>query len=101
MPLTADIFNGCKSAVRVLDAAAVGVPSVVADVGDLTFAVKPGETGFVATDAASWTAALEDLAESGRARRMGQAARVMLEARWQASDAAHIIAPEILRWVEG
>lgn len=101
MPLTTDIFNGCKSAVRVLDAAAVGVPSVVADVGDLAFAVKSGDTGFVATDAASWTAALEDLAEPGRARRMGQAARAMLEARWQASDAAHIIAPEILRWVEG
>lgn len=101
MPLTADIFNGCKSAVRVLDAAAVGVPSVVADVGDLAFAVQAGETGFVATDAASWAAALEELAEPGRARQMGQAARAAVGARWQASDAEHIIAPEILRWVEG
>jgi glycosyltransferase involved in cell wall biosynthesis len=99
MPLNDDIFNGCKSAVRVLDAAAVGVPSVVADVGDLGFAVQMGKTGFAARSAADWVDALEQLAVAGNANKLGLAARVDLEARWQASEAAHIVEPEILRWV--
>lgn len=102
MPLCDDIFNRCKSAVRVLDAAAVGVPSVVGGVGDLAQVVRNGETGHVVREADGWLNALRALAEDplGR-RRMGQSARDDLERRWSASDDARIIAPELIDWVEG
>ncbi|APE45040.1 hypothetical protein BOO69_17700 [Sulfitobacter alexandrii] len=102
MPLCDDIFNRCKSAVRVLDASAVAVPSLVGTVGDLAAVVKHGETGFVSAGPADWIEALRALAEDpGLQRRMGQAARAELEAHWHGSDGAHIISPEILEWVEG
>ncbi|NNE51831.1 MAG: glycosyltransferase, partial [Sulfitobacter sp.] len=54
MPLTDDPFNRCKSAVRVLDAAVVGVPSVVSAVGDLPFVVVQGATGWIVKDPSGW-----------------------------------------------
>lgn len=102
MPLCDDIFNQCKSAVRVLDAASVGVPSIVGTVGDLHNVVRPDVTGFVATGAGQWAGALRALAEDPAAgRAMGQAARRDLERRWQMSAQDHIIAPELIEWVEG
>ena len=101
MPLCDDIFNQCKSAVRVLDAAAVGVPSIVGHVGDLSQVVRSGQTGFVVPDENGWIDALKDLAADPLAtRRMGQAARTDLEQRWKGSDQAHIFAPELIEWVE-
>ena len=101
MPLCDDAFNRCKSAVRVLDAASVGVPAIVADVGDLPTVVKDGETGFVAREQHDWMDALRAMAASPEiAERMGQKARSNLENHWQASDQPHIIAPELLEWVE-
>lgn len=101
MPLCDDIFNRCKSAVRVLDASAVAVPSLVGTVGDLAAVVKHGETGFVSVRPSDWIDALETLAaDPALQRKMGQAARDELEARWHGSDGAHIISPEILKWVE-
>lgn len=99
-PLTDDIFNRCKSAVRVIDAAAVGVPSVVGTVGDMANMVKHGKTGFVADTPGAWLEALEALARGEAAATMGRAARDDLDTRWAGSDAAHIIDPEIIRWVE-
>lgn len=101
-PLTDDIFNRCKSAVRVIDAASVGVPSVVGTVGDMANMVRHAETGFVAETPQGWLDALESLArEKGTAAAMGQAARTDLETRWAGSDAAHIIDPEVIDWVQG
>lgn len=101
MPLCDDIFNRCKSAVRVIDASAVAVPSLVGTVGDLSAVVKHGETGFVSQDVSDWIDALETLAaDPALGRKMGQAARQELEARWHGSDGAHIISPEVLKWVE-
>ena len=102
MPLTNDIFNRCKSAVRVIDAASVGVPSIVGTVGDMSNMVQQGKTGFVADSPSAWGDALEDLAKDPNATRaMGQAARSDLETRWSGSDAAHIIDREIIDWVQG
>jgi len=102
MPLCDDIFNRCKSAVRVIDAASVGVASIVGTVGDLQNVVVDGKTGFVAKSPQDWQRALERLAaDQSTARDMGKAARADLESRWQGSDAAHIIAPELIKWVEG
>ena len=101
MPLCNDAFNRCKSAVRVLDAAAVAVPSIVADVGDLPSVVKADETGFVARSDSDWMAALRELAADPKAASaMGSKARTNLVKRWQASDRPHIIAPELIEWVE-
>ncbi|MCX7558196.1 glycosyltransferase [Sulfitobacter sp. F26204] len=101
MPLCDDAFNRCKSAVRVLDAAAVAVPSIVANVGDLPAVVQAEETGFIARNTQDWIAALRELtADPKAAKEMGRRARKNLEKRWQASDLPHIIAPELIEWVE-
>ncbi|WP_299193761.1 glycosyltransferase [uncultured Litoreibacter sp.] len=101
MPLTDDIFNRCKSAVRVIDASSVAVPSIVGPVGDMAQMVRHGETGFIAETPQDWTDALTQLAnDKAAANRMGQLARQDLETRWSGSGAAHIIDPELLAWVE-
>ena len=102
MPLADDLFNQCKSAVRVIDASSVGVPSIVGPVGDLAEMVVDGQTGTVARDLESWQSALELMA-SDRASTMqlGKAARQHLEVEWTGQNKAHIIAPEIVDWVRG
>ncbi|MDF3415049.1 glycosyltransferase [Sulfitobacter sp. M57] len=101
MPLCDDAFNRCKSAVRVLDAASVGVPSIVAGVGDLASVVNSGETGIVVQQGGSWMQALREIAACPKAAaQMGRNARANLEERWCASDQPHIIAPELIEWVE-
>lgn len=100
MPLQDDLFNRCKSAVRVIDAASVGVPSVVSAVGDQSTLVEDGRTGFVARDPSDWVDALERLAsDPARASNMRKAVRNMLETRWSAQPAPHIVDSEILVWI--
>lgn len=102
MPLADDIFNSCKSAARVIDAAAVGVPSLVGTVGDMDNMVMHGQTGLIASSPQGWADALESFAQNRDVTAaMGQAARADLENRWSGIPAAHIIDPEILDWVEG
>ncbi|WP_152541097.1 glycosyltransferase [Sulfitobacter noctilucae] len=101
MPLCDDAFNRCKSAVRVLDAAAVAVPAIVGTVGDLDNVVEHGKTGFVAQTPGDWMSALRELAaDPGAAADIGVKARQALEQKWKGSDQPHIIAPELLAWVE-
>jgi len=100
MPLQDDIFNRCKSAVRVIDAASVGLPVIVSDIGDLDALVDDGRTGFVAHDQADWRQALERLvAEPNLRETMGQAARSNLEDRWCVQNAPHIISPQMVEWL--
>ncbi|WP_165929231.1 glycosyltransferase [Shimia isoporae] len=100
MPLADDLFNRCKSAVRVLDAACVGVPSIVGQVSDMSTVVEHGRTGLVLEPAANWGDALETLATDRKlTKEMGKAARSQLEANWSARLDAPVIDPEILRWV--
>jgi glycosyltransferase involved in cell wall biosynthesis len=100
MPLQDDTFNRCKSAVRLIDAASVGVPSIVAPVGDLPNLVEQGKTGFVAKNQSEWRTALGRF-EGNRAatRAIGHAARNRLETHWWGAPEPHIIAPEMLDWV--
>ncbi|MEM1372840.1 MAG: glycosyltransferase [Pseudomonadota bacterium] len=99
MPLMDDLFNHAKSGVRVIDAASVGVPSIVSSVGDLSSLVAP-ETGFVAQSSADWLHALETLAaDRARAKAMGHAARKALETDWSGQAKEHIISPELIEWV--
>ncbi len=100
MPLVDDPFNRCKSAVRAIDAAAVGVPAICSAVGDLAHVVRHEQTGFVAQTASDWGGVLRDLArDPGAARAMGTRARHDLERRWSAQIAPHIADPELLDWV--
>lgn len=100
MPLRDDTFNRCKSAVRVIDASSVGVPSIVAAVGDSPNLISQGKTGFVAKNNQEWLTALERYASAGdTARAIGLAAREGLEQNWSGTPAPHIIEPDLLDWV--
>ena len=102
MPLVDDLFNSCKSAVRVIDAASVAVPAIVGTVGDMQAMIAPGKTGFVVDTPSGWGDALETLArDPASATAMGQAARNDLETRWNGQPAPHIIDPDVLDWVKG
>lgn len=96
MPLAADTFNTCKSAVRVIDAAAVGVPCIVSEVGDLSVLIEGNATGHVARTKEDWRSGLELLV---RDRTLGAAARAHLETCWATSDAPHIVDRAVLEWV--
>lgn len=100
MPLADDLFNRCKSAVRVIDAAAVAVPSVVGHVSDMAQQVIDGATGHVITAGASWLPVLEALADDpGRCRNMGRAAQQHLQQNWSARCTLPVMDPELLDWV--
>lgn len=100
MPLMDDAFNRCKSAVRVIDAASVGVPSIVGTVSDMANMVTDGETGLIAQRTQDWGTALAALAADRKATRaMGSAARHDLETRWSGQPADHIISPQVMEWV--
>ena len=100
MPLADDLFNRCKSAVRVIDAASVGVPSLVGQVSDMEAMVRDGETGHVLGPEANWAETLEAMAAAPETTdRMGQHARGDLETRWAAGLDTPVIDPEMIRWV--
>ncbi|MCB2117469.1 MAG: glycosyltransferase [Rhodobacteraceae bacterium] len=99
LPLGDDLFNRCKSGVRVIDAASVGIPSIVSNIGDAPTLIEPGKTGIVAGPG-QWLEALETLAADRKATaEMGRAARRALEESWSARMAPPIIDPEVRDWV--
>lgn len=80
---TGNPFCEAKSAIRCTAAALVACPSVVAATGALIESIVEGETGFVARDGATWTAAVEALLDNpARRLAMGQAARADTIARF-------------------
>ena len=75
-PLAANRFNGCKSDIKFLEAALVGVPLVASPVGQLGETIRDGVTGVLAEGSARWTSALSELIEDGaRRKRIAEAAR--------------------------
>ena len=102
MPLADDVFNRCKSAVRVIDAAAISIPSVVGSVGDQPKMIDDSRTGYVARRHEDWLTKLTTLAENPeQTKQMGAAARQALEAEWSGQDGAHIVDPVNIEWVQG
>ncbi len=100
MPLADDLFNRCKSGVRLIDASAVGVAAIVSDVGDAPALIRPGETGLVVGRGQSWAAALEQMAADRAATaQMGTRARHHLETGWSARLEPPIVDPALLGWV--
>jgi len=80
-------FCECKSAVRCLFAAAVGVPTVASPTEPLREAIIAEETGLLATDAADWDRQVGRLIDDQAMRdRLGDAARIhaLAQAGWPA-----------------
>ncbi|MFM7086890.1 MAG: glycosyltransferase [Cyanobium sp.] len=92
-------FCEAKSALRVVNAAMVGVPSIVSDLEPLREAVIDGETGWIAETLDQWHTKLEALIHDDDLRiRCGHAAMIDIRAqygwdRWQPlCDQIHRIA---------
>ncbi|QWT18710.1 glycosyltransferase [Bacillus sp. NP157] len=69
-PLRATPFNRCKSEIKVLDYAALGIAAVVSDLEPYQDAVSPGVDGFlVQDDASTWLDTLESLVTDASLRR--------------------------------
>lgn len=76
IPLLADTFNACKSAIRFLEAAMLERACVVSAVGDFLNVVDHGRTGYLALSDEDWSTYLGLLIESAdRRRALGRAAR--------------------------
>lgn len=81
MPQPDDEWARAKAGYKVLQYMACGIPSVASAVGVGPALVRPGETGWLAADAAGWDEALTGLIrDAGARRRMGRAARGQVEA---------------------
>jgi glycosyltransferase involved in cell wall biosynthesis len=79
-PLLPTGFNECKSALKFLEAAAVGVPTVASGSEPFRTAIEHGRTGFIANTATDWHVALQGLIENRNLRRdVGLRARDALE----------------------
>ena len=75
-PLVSNPQRRAKSAVKYLEAAAVGVPTVASYLEPYSAVMRHGDTGLLARDAAEWERALLLLADDAQARRqMGERAR--------------------------
>ena len=69
-------FNECKSAVKWLEAAAVGVATVASPSGPFADAIEHGRTGMLCRTQADWVESLTVLVDdASRRRRIGAAAR--------------------------
>jgi len=100
VPLADDLFNRCKSAVRAIDAASVGVPVVCGNIGDFTNIVVQGQTGIIATKESDWETALDCFdRDRSTAHAMGLRARCALEKNWSAQNTPHIVDPNLVKWV--
>lgn len=92
VPLVDDGFNHCKSAIRYLDSATVGVPTIAARTGDFVNVVEDGVTGLLAASEDDWVEHMSRLIEDGEFRTaMGARAmqKVMSESA-VASEAARL-----------
>lgn len=76
IPLVPNAFNDCKSAIRLMEAALLGVPSVATHVGDFCHLVSDGADGFTASSSSQWREKIQLLVDdAGLRQRIGAAAR--------------------------
>ena len=85
MPLTEDPWTVGKCAMKAIQYLGVGVPAVVSPVGMNREVVEHGITGFHARSEEEWVETLERcLDDDALRRRMGEAGRTAVEARYSA-----------------
>ncbi len=102
IPLLADTFNACKSAIRFLEAAMLERACVVSGVGDFLNIVDHGRTGYVALSEDDWSSYLNLLIESAdRRRAIGQAARQDVLGTQTTQSIAEGLDPELLAMIRG
>jgi glycosyltransferase involved in cell wall biosynthesis len=87
-PLKDTVFNRSKSALRVQESLALGVPVVASDVPAYRGWVVNGKTGFLVTSPAGWRDAMVNLTDPQLRLRMGEAGRKAAEA-WTIEANAH------------
>ena len=81
-----DLWSRGKCGLKILQYQAAGLPVIANPVGPHNEMIKAGETGFLATSADEWVAALSALANSPRMRqKMGQRARNRVESDYSTS----------------
>ena len=87
--LLPDPTTDAKSAIKWLEAAMLGIPSVVSDTATYRAVVRPGETGIMCATSAQWTAALDRLVgDAALRRRIGEQARAQALAQYGAEQAS-------------
>lgn len=90
---SASPFCRAKSAVKYLEAAALGVPTIASPIPAFREVIRPGENGFLADTTEDWLAMLESLArDPGLAARVGGRARVGVEASFGPRQGAEELA---------
>jgi glycosyltransferase involved in cell wall biosynthesis/2-polyprenyl-3-methyl-5-hydroxy-6-metoxy-1,4-benzoquinol methylase len=78
-----NIFCRCKSEVKYIEAAVLGIPTLASRIDPFEFAIRDGETGLLAGDTQEWIEKLERLLSDPVLRsRLGEAARTDVLARY-------------------
>jgi glycosyltransferase involved in cell wall biosynthesis len=89
--LPGSVFNEAKSAIKWLEAALVGTPTVASPTGPFVDAVEDGITGYLADAAPQWVAALTALLDDEQLRaRTGARARRAALLRWSPARQAAV-----------
>jgi len=97
VPLLRDKFNDCKSAIRFLDAAVVGVPTVASRIGDFVNVVEDGVTGLLARGSNSWFEQINSLVKNTQRRKtMGKRAKEVVEKNMSAVAIAKALDCELI-----
>jgi glycosyltransferase involved in cell wall biosynthesis/SAM-dependent methyltransferase len=90
-------FCRCKSEVKYIEAAILGIPTVASRIDAFEFAIRDGENGLLAGDADEWVEKLEQLlADPASRHRIGTAARSDVLARY----APAVRSPELVQTLE-
>ena len=78
MPLTDDAFSRGKSAFKLIQYLAAGLPAIASSVGENRQIIRPGQTGFLANTPQEWADALRFLSQNESDRlQMSEAARTL------------------------
>ncbi|HZZ83574.1 MAG TPA: methyltransferase domain-containing protein [Anaeromyxobacteraceae bacterium] len=70
-------FTNAKSALKVFEAGAFGIPAIASGTAPYRQAIEEGVSGFVARDERDWVEALLEVSDAARSAAMGDAARAI------------------------
>ncbi|MEO0461005.1 MAG: glycosyltransferase [Myxococcota bacterium] len=86
-PLTPNVFNDCKSELKVFEAALVEVPTVASATDSYARCIEDGKTGYLASNETDWHTKLARLVvDSSLRTSMGKAARQRIVPRFSSSS---------------
>ena len=82
-PLSDNLFNACKSAIKYLESSTLGIPGVCSAVGPYKRIVRHQETGYLAANHDEWVAALNILIQNPEKRyQIACAAQEEIRTNW-------------------